>query len=130
VRNPPVPSTQMGDRRNHDGPIKDSTRFGPLGVRDGRADLQGRGDADLSFPIAVPSSEWLTISSELAAARSAVCALYVNLDVARVDQAYRSTIFICCSFIRPPCTLNSDRALAISFMSSVVSTSLVDAMFS
>ncbi len=49
---------------------------------------------------------------------------------ARADQPYCSTIFICCSFIRPPCTLNSDKALAISFMSSVVSTSLVDSMFS
>jgi hypothetical protein len=41
-----------------------------------------------------------------------------------------STTRICSSFIRPPCTLNPARALAISFRSSAVSTSLVDSMFS
>jgi hypothetical protein len=54
----------------------------------------------------------------------------VSFQIDKTDQNYFSTILICCSFIRPPCTWNSDRALAISFMSSAVSTNLVDAMFS
>jgi hypothetical protein len=43
-----------------------------------------------------------------------------------VPEPYCSTIFICCSFMRPPRTLNSDRALAISFRSSVVKAIRVD----
>ena len=43
---------------------------------------------------------------------------------------YRSTTRICCSFIRPPCTLYSASARSISFRSSAVRTILVDSIFS
>jgi hypothetical protein len=53
----------------------------------------------------------------------------VHLKTSAAER-YGSTIFICCSFMRPPRTLNSDRAPAISFRSSVVRSRLLDSMFS